>query len=683
MTEPTFGSRLRQLREATGMSQRALAGKIFRDHSRISRLESGDIPPTAEYATLLDEALESTPILADLAAVEATRAQQARRRKPIGPRSELPPVPAILLGRSKEVAEIVERLRPDTAAGYSRSVRVCLIYGIAGVGKTALAAVAADRLRDHFPDGQLYLDLYGYATNGPGMSIEEALEALLIQLDVPGGKRRAGRLKLVADLRTRVSGQELLVVLENVSDAEHIRVLASALPGSTVIVTSRRRLTAPDEVCRVPLGVLSLGNAEELFGLIAGPGAILHRRGAPSDETVRQRIRNIVRMCYRLPLGIHLIATRFRDNATLTLHDIETTLSPKDKRLGEIGNGEQNLAEVLAAGHTMLPEQERIALAALSVHPGVRINRYSAAVLLETGPREAEGILNSLLRSCMVADHSAGTYEFHDPIRDFVRHGPAGVAPTVSQRRQLLHVLFNYYLRTAAAADQRISPGRIQLDLSRIPEPRIGPDFDSDKAALRWIGTEQENLLPLCCEMLNWDFAETCWQFCYYLRGYFYTTRRWASWVPVFRLGVQAAAKLGQRSPEGIMLNNLGLALAESGEPDEATRYHLDAKAAFEAAGDQAGQAVAEAHCGWAQYLRRNYGEAYRSNAKALSFFRANGTAWHVATTLESLAHIVWKTDDRENAAAYFREAQRIFLELSLTADAARMADQLRALSGD
>lgn len=58
VTEPTFGSLLRELRKAAGMSQRELARRIFRDHSRISRLESGDIPPTAEYAILLDEVLE-------------------------------------------------------------------------------------------------------------------------------------------------------------------------------------------------------------------------------------------------------------------------------------------------------------------------------------------------------------------------------------------------------------------------------------------------------------------------------------------------------------------------------------------------------------------------------------------------------------------------------------------------
>ena len=283
----------------------------------------------------------------------------------------------------------------------------------------------------------------------------------------------------------------------------------------------------------------------------------------------------------------------------------------------------------------------------------------------------------------MVADHSAGTYEFRDPIRDFVRHGAAGVGPTSPRRHRLLRALFDYYLRTAAAVDLQLEPRRVQLDLSRTPYPRVVPKLDSAQAALRWIRAEHENLLPLCREMLDEDFAETCWQFCYYLRGYFYRTKRPASWVPIFRLGAEAAAKGGQRGPEGIMLNNVGLALAQGGEPDQAARYHLDAKAAFTAAGDRPGQAIAEAHYGWAQYLQNNYDEAYRYTAKALGVLRVDGTPWHVATTLESLALIAWKYDDKEKATAYFREAHQVFLELDLPADAARMTDQLHALTAE
>ena len=41
----TFGERLRELRKAQGISQRALAEMIERDYTYISKIETGDTPP--------------------------------------------------------------------------------------------------------------------------------------------------------------------------------------------------------------------------------------------------------------------------------------------------------------------------------------------------------------------------------------------------------------------------------------------------------------------------------------------------------------------------------------------------------------------------------------------------------------------------------------------------------------
>src|SRR5262249_54502948 len=55
---------------------------------------------------------------------------------------------------------------------------VVAISGMAGVGKSALAIHLGHRLADRYPDGQLYVDLYG---NGP-LTPEAALDSLLRQL---------------------------------------------------------------------------------------------------------------------------------------------------------------------------------------------------------------------------------------------------------------------------------------------------------------------------------------------------------------------------------------------------------------------------------------------------------------------------------------------------------------------
>lgn len=66
-------------------------------------------------------------------------------------------------------------------SGIRRDTPATVITGTAGVGKTALAVHWAHQLVGHYPDGQLYLDLRGHATD-PALTASEALSVLLQSL---------------------------------------------------------------------------------------------------------------------------------------------------------------------------------------------------------------------------------------------------------------------------------------------------------------------------------------------------------------------------------------------------------------------------------------------------------------------------------------------------------------------
>src|SRR5207302_9286851 len=97
--------------------------------------------------------------------------------------AQLPAAVADFTGRAGQVAQLDAILAQGTGNG-AAAVVVSAIGGTAGVGKTALAVYWAHRVRDRFPDGQLYLNLRGHAGTPPLRPVD-ALTRFLPALGVP------------------------------------------------------------------------------------------------------------------------------------------------------------------------------------------------------------------------------------------------------------------------------------------------------------------------------------------------------------------------------------------------------------------------------------------------------------------------------------------------------------------
>jgi hypothetical protein len=81
------------------------------------------------------------------------------------------------------MAELRARIAEQAPQG--TVVTIYAIDGMAGVGKTAFARRAAQEFAQRYPDGAIWVDLYGHT---PGMAPREpsgALEQMLLQLGVP------------------------------------------------------------------------------------------------------------------------------------------------------------------------------------------------------------------------------------------------------------------------------------------------------------------------------------------------------------------------------------------------------------------------------------------------------------------------------------------------------------------
>src|SRR5579863_582875 len=218
-------------------------------------------------------------------------------RAPAGVPRQLPPAPRQFVGRAEELKALSELL--DRVAGSGGAAVISAIGGTAGVGKTALAVHWAHQAAGRFPDGQLYVDLRGYASGRP-LAAADALAGFVRALGRAGPDLPADVGERAALYRSLLAGRRLLIVLDNARHAEQVRPLLPGTAGCAVVVTSRDTLAgllARDGANRLDLDLLPADAAISLLRALIGPRA---------DD--RQATATLAAQCARLPLALRIAA---------------------------------------------------------------------------------------------------------------------------------------------------------------------------------------------------------------------------------------------------------------------------------------------------------------------------------------------------------------------------------------
>ena len=88
------------------------------------------------------------------------------------------------------------------------------------MGKTALALKLAERIKDDFPDGQIFIDMRGTSTNPnlPALKPEEAM-AHVIRAYNPADRLPDNMNELRGLYHSILTGKRILLLLDNASDA--------------------------------------------------------------------------------------------------------------------------------------------------------------------------------------------------------------------------------------------------------------------------------------------------------------------------------------------------------------------------------------------------------------------------------------------------------------------------------
>jgi tetratricopeptide (TPR) repeat protein len=639
-SEPSpFGGALRRRREEAGLSQTAFSALIHYSKGYLSKVETGKAAANPEFAKACDDALGSNGALLALVG-------ERRRRKAAGHTvpslSGLPPSTPHFVGRSSELARIAEFVQAE------HGELTCVLTGLAGAGKTALALRAAWDAAESFPDGCAYLDLAGHRSDEASVAARDAFDPLLRMLGVAGEQIPAHPDARANLYRSAMRGKRCLLVFDNVRSARQVLPLLPSEPRCRVIITSRNRLNALDDAVHVTVDVLPVDAAASLFR------AISRDRGesAPDDVVVR-----VVDRCGRLPLAVRIAAARFRGNPMWTLEEFDRRLIDEASRLSALNDGERSVAAAFSLSCQGLTEAQLRLFALLTLHPGRDVEVRSAAALADLGLVETRRLLDDLSDIHLVSQGGTDHVMTHDLVRAFARDRLLPGITTEDQATALRR-LVEHNLLLSESSDEFLAPHRhrVPLRLQRLPE--VSAKFTDRAAAFAWIDVEWPNLVALCRAAAAHGLHDRCWQIAFLLRDFFFLAKLWDVWVEVHLLAADAARQAGDGKALAMTLNNLGMAHADRGELAVAIGYYEEALEQFRELEDPRGVTDALSNLAWtALYLGEPDRTVRDLHEARESYLRMNAP---------------------RNAAIALRGIALAEVELGLFDDAVRHADRSR-----
>jgi tetratricopeptide (TPR) repeat protein len=553
---------------------------------------------------------------------------------------------------------------------------ISAVAGSGGVGKTALAVHWSHRIRDAFPDGQLYVNLRGYDLGEP-VTTADALAGFLRALGVTGHDIPADTEERAAQYRSLLDGRRILILLDNAASIEQVRLLLPGTSSCVVVVTSRDSLAglvARHGAQRLDLDILPLDDAVGLLRTLIGPRVDEEPAAAAT----------LAGYCARLPLALRVAAELAAARPDVPLAQLAGELSGEQRRLDLLdagGDSRTAVRTVFSWSCRSLPPDAARAFRLLGLHPGPDLDAYAAAALIGDTAERARDLLGLLARAHLIHQARPGRYGMHDLLRAYARD-PAVTqdARTGDGRRAALTRMFDYYLAAAVTALSMVVPGE-RGRWSHVQQPAMAvPALDSSTAARGWLDAEWDTLGAAAYAAAGgWPghVARISTIMLRYVEvgGYY-------PYALTLNTNVlRSARQAGDRAGEAYALNALGFIERRDRYP-EAIAYFNQALALFSEIGDRFGAACALTNLGSADWRHGHYLQAASHRRRALALFSEIGDDRGAARALKGLGLVEFRRGRYPQAADHFQASLALYRKLDDQAHEAQALGNLGMVDG-
>jgi tetratricopeptide (TPR) repeat protein/transcriptional regulator with XRE-family HTH domain len=638
-----------ELAERSGLSVRAIANM---ERGRTARPYRRSVASLADALTLTGPARDELtraaglPAAADLAHA-VSEPVAADTGSPV-PR-QLPGPVAQFVGRTAELAELTRRL-DQAAEGPSATMVISAIGGTAGVGKTALAVHWAYSAAARFPDGQLYMNLRGYDPDSP-VSPADALAAFLRALGVPGREVPADAQECAARYRSLLAGRRMLVVLDNASEIEQVRLLLPGTPSCVTVVTSRDSLAglvARDGAQRMDLDLLTLAESVRLLRALIGARV--------DDDPAAAAA--LAERCCRLPLPLRVAAEFATARPAVPLGKLADELASQQRRLDLLevaGDARTAVRTVFSWSYRHLAPGTSRAFRLAGLHPGAELDGYAVAALTASSLPRAQRVLDQLARAHLIQLAGPARYVMHDLLRDYARER-AAAEDGEDERRAALMRLYDHYLHTAAAAAGTLFPDQ-ETHQPRLTPGTPAPPVDTPGPARAWLEAEHATLVAVTADSVTHDSPGHAVGLALALQRYLDVSALYPEAAAIFGHACRAAARTGDRAAEGQLLLFLGSMEWHQGRLSLATAHYEQAADLSRQIGDRSVQARALHSLGIGELGQGRYAQAIDLHQQAVSIYREIGDRGREGRALHNIAAVDFQQGRYQRAAGYLRRA--------------------------
>ncbi len=636
--------------------QRATALTVF-DDTRTHLAEELGIDPSPEVRELYQEILRDTDGARRVPEQRqgASPAQPATgeddasgdRTAEFASRNDLPRDIRDFTGRERSLRELL--LAGQRGEDGTERAEIAVITGPGGAGKTTLAVHAAHQLAERFPDGQLFIDLYGYTVDQEPLTAKSALGSLLRAVGVDAESIPESEEERSALWRAMLDGRRILVVLDNVINYAQVNPLLPASSGSLTLVTTRHDLPGLSGARYVSLGMFGEKSSLRLFRTVLGTERVEHEE----EHALR-----VMRLCGGLPLALRIVVGRMLTRPRWTFEHVAQRLSEHRRTFQELRVDGQNVEVVFELSYQSLNGTQRRTFLLLGMMIGSTVDLHGAAALLDRDPPDTDDLLQELVSVCLLDEPGVDLYRFHDLIGAYARQKSLTDMPEV-EVESARNRLADHYLDMAHRAGPWLGPRVHDYDLEMSGASRYRNELVSHAQAIAWFDKHQDNLASAVDYYAALGFEEQAWKLADSIWRFYASIGHSELLMSTQQKAFEVSRAKGNERGSAVTLIGLGIAYCLAGRFDDSLELLREARDILAGLGDHEGETRAIGNLGMVYERMGAFSEALSCLEKIRDYAIDVGDRrteamqrGNVATMCLILGHYVQATEQCEAALA-------------------------------